>query len=243
MATTQRTAVGRAGFIVASAFFAGLAVAILVVGQSAWEPLPESSFRIDEAAVEAERPPIEVADDLPPAAVLLAATPRCRNVSRSQTQRRPTPTPSSPRRCRRRGTERSATTSHTTPPRHRPRRTPILCPLPLGPQSSPCPKRSRRHRCQMSRPSFAPSSRDCSPTRPQSPSPRRPPVRILQRVLQRLCQATRGPIPTEPTGATLKPRSPSSLGLRHRPAVAGCLAGSSSGVVKLTARRPAPGPR
>ena len=75
MATTQRTAVGRAGFIVASAFFAGLAVAILVVGQSAWEPLPESSFRIDEAAVEAERPPIEVADDLPPAAVLLAAKP------------------------------------------------------------------------------------------------------------------------------------------------------------------------
>ena len=75
MATTQRTAVGRAGFIVASAFFAGLAVAILVVGPSAWEPLPESSFRIDEAAVEAERPPIEVADDLPPAAVLLAAKP------------------------------------------------------------------------------------------------------------------------------------------------------------------------
>lgn len=75
MATTQRTANGRASFIVASAFFAGLAVAILVVGPTAWEPPPESSFQIDEAAVEAERPPIEVADDLPPAAVLLAAKP------------------------------------------------------------------------------------------------------------------------------------------------------------------------
>ena len=76
MATTQRTADGRAGSIVASAFFAGLAVAILVVGPAAWGPPPESSFQIEEAAVEAERPPIEVADDLPHAAVLLAAKPR-----------------------------------------------------------------------------------------------------------------------------------------------------------------------
>ena len=75
MATTQRTADGRAGFIVASAFFAGLAVAILVVGPSVWESPPESSFQIDEAAVEAERPPVEVADDLPHAAMLLAAKP------------------------------------------------------------------------------------------------------------------------------------------------------------------------
>jgi hypothetical protein len=76
MATTQRTADGRARSIVASAFFAGLAVAILAVGPAAWEPPPESSFRIDAAAVEAERPPVEVTDDLPPAAVLLAAKPR-----------------------------------------------------------------------------------------------------------------------------------------------------------------------
>lgn len=75
MATTQRTGPGRAGFIVASAFFAGLAFAILVVGSAAWEPPPESSFRIDDAAVEAEQPPVEVADDLPRAAVLLAAKP------------------------------------------------------------------------------------------------------------------------------------------------------------------------
>lgn len=75
MATTHLTAGGRAGFIVASAFFAGLAVAILVVGQSAWEPPPESSFQIDEVSVEAERPPVAVADDLPHAAMLLAAKP------------------------------------------------------------------------------------------------------------------------------------------------------------------------
>jgi len=75
MATTQRTAHGRVGPIVASAFFAGLAFAILVVGPAAWEPSPESSFRIDDVAVEAERPPVEVADDLPRTAVLLAAKP------------------------------------------------------------------------------------------------------------------------------------------------------------------------
>ena len=81
MATTQRTAHGRVGFIVASAFFAGLAFAILVVGPAIWEPPPESSFRIDDAAVEAERPPVEVADDLPRAAVLLAAKPTAVPVS------------------------------------------------------------------------------------------------------------------------------------------------------------------
>jgi len=75
MATTQRTADGRAGFIVAAAFFAGLAFAILTVGPAAWEPPPESSFQIDAAAVEAERPPVEVVDDLPHTAVLLAAKP------------------------------------------------------------------------------------------------------------------------------------------------------------------------
>ena len=76
MASIQRTANGRAGFIVASAFFAGVAFAILVVGPSAWEPAGESSFEIDEAAVEAERPPIEVVDHLPPAAALLATKSR-----------------------------------------------------------------------------------------------------------------------------------------------------------------------
>ena len=76
MATTQRTADGRARSIVAAAFFAGLAVAILAVGPAAWELPPESSFQIDAVAVEAERPPVEVADDLPHAAVLLAAKPR-----------------------------------------------------------------------------------------------------------------------------------------------------------------------
>ncbi len=75
MATTQRTADGRAGFIVAAAFFAGLAFAILTVGPAAWEPPPESSFQIDAAAVEAERPPVVVVDDLPRTAVLLAAKP------------------------------------------------------------------------------------------------------------------------------------------------------------------------
>jgi hypothetical protein len=75
MATTQRTADGRAGFIVAAAFFAGLTFAILIVGPAAWELPPESSFQIDQAAVEAERPPVEVADDLPRTAVLLAAKP------------------------------------------------------------------------------------------------------------------------------------------------------------------------
>jgi len=75
MATMQRTADGRPGLIVASAFFAGLAFAIVTVGPAVWEPPAESSFQIDEATVEAERPPVRVADDLPPAAVLLAVKP------------------------------------------------------------------------------------------------------------------------------------------------------------------------
>ncbi|MFM7205992.1 MAG: hypothetical protein ACKO4T_04890 [Planctomycetaceae bacterium] len=81
MATSMRTADRRVGFVVAAAFFAGVAFAIVVAGPSAWEPAPESSFRIDDAAVEAERPPVAVVDDLPQDAVRLAVKPSAAAVS------------------------------------------------------------------------------------------------------------------------------------------------------------------
>ncbi|MGI9178075.1 MAG: hypothetical protein ACR2IT_09490, partial [Pirellulales bacterium] len=70
---TQRTVGGRAGFIVASAFCAGLAFAILLTGPSAWDPPPESSFQIDDVAVEAEQPPLGVDDSLPGGVLALTA--------------------------------------------------------------------------------------------------------------------------------------------------------------------------
>lgn len=75
MASNSGTAGRRVGPVMAVALLAGLAFAMSVVGPAIWEPPPESSFVIDRATVEAERPPVAVADELPDSVVLLAANP------------------------------------------------------------------------------------------------------------------------------------------------------------------------
>jgi hypothetical protein len=78
MAATQGTIDRRAGLIVASAFFAGVAWTAVLTGPSLWEPAPVTSFRIDDVPVEAERPPVVVDDALPAAAADLVAPSRDR---------------------------------------------------------------------------------------------------------------------------------------------------------------------
>ncbi|MCE9631033.1 MAG: hypothetical protein K8S94_10030 [Planctomycetia bacterium] len=75
MATTSGTAERRAGTIVACAFFSGLAFAVAVAGPDFWSPVPEPYFGLDAPAVEAERPPVVVADDLPADALALSTRP------------------------------------------------------------------------------------------------------------------------------------------------------------------------
>ena len=75
MATTSGTADRRAGFIVGSAFVAGLALAVVVAGRSLWEPPREPFFGLEETPVEAERPPVAIEDHLPAHAALLTQKP------------------------------------------------------------------------------------------------------------------------------------------------------------------------
>jgi len=67
MATTNGTADGRAGFILAAAFAAGLALAVAICGRTLWQPPAEPYFGLDDAPVEPERPTLAVARELPPA--------------------------------------------------------------------------------------------------------------------------------------------------------------------------------
>jgi len=53
----------------------GIAFSLAVSGDGLWEPPPASSFVIEQAFVEAERPPLALDDELPAAAVLLTKTP------------------------------------------------------------------------------------------------------------------------------------------------------------------------
>lgn len=75
MASTSGTAGRRVGPVMAVALVAGLTFAMSLVGPTLLDPPPRSSFVIDQAPVEAERPPVAVADELPEAVVLLAAKP------------------------------------------------------------------------------------------------------------------------------------------------------------------------
>lgn len=72
MATTSGSADRRPGIIVASAFFAGLAFAVVIAGPDFWSPPPEPYFGLESPAVEAERPPVVVAEDLPADALALS---------------------------------------------------------------------------------------------------------------------------------------------------------------------------
>jgi len=75
MASNSGTAGRRVGPVMAVALVAGLAFAMSLVGPTLLEPPPRSSFVIDQTPVEAERPPVAVADELPDAVVLLAEKP------------------------------------------------------------------------------------------------------------------------------------------------------------------------
>jgi len=75
MASNSGTAGRRVGPVMAVALLAGLAFAMSVAGPAVWDQPPPSSFVIDQAAVEAERPPVAVSDELPEAVALLAAKP------------------------------------------------------------------------------------------------------------------------------------------------------------------------
>lgn len=75
MASNSGTAGRRVGPVMAVALVAGLAFAMSLVGPTLLDPPPTSSFVIDQAPVEAERPPVAVADELPAAVALLAERP------------------------------------------------------------------------------------------------------------------------------------------------------------------------
>jgi hypothetical protein len=75
MASNCGTAGRRVGPVMAVALVAGLAFAMSLLGPTLLDPPPSSSFVIDQAPVEAERPPVAVADELPEAVALLAAKP------------------------------------------------------------------------------------------------------------------------------------------------------------------------
>ncbi|MFM8733663.1 MAG: hypothetical protein ACKOC8_00480 [Pirellulales bacterium] len=70
MATTARR--HRALPVVAGSFVAGLAFAVVVGADAIRRPPPESTFRIDDVPVEAERPPVTVPDELPAEVAVLA---------------------------------------------------------------------------------------------------------------------------------------------------------------------------
>lgn len=72
MATSTGTRRHRGFPVVAGSFVAGLVFAALVGGEAIRRPPPESTFRIDDVAVEAERPPVSVPDELPAEVAVLA---------------------------------------------------------------------------------------------------------------------------------------------------------------------------
>lgn len=75
MATTAVTRRPRALPVVAGSFVAGLVFTVIVGGDAIRRSPPESTFRIDDVPVEAERPPIAVPDELPAEVALLADKP------------------------------------------------------------------------------------------------------------------------------------------------------------------------
>lgn len=77
MASNRGTAGRRTGLILVMcvAFVAGSAFCLSLFGDTLWKPPPGSSFVIEEAVVEAERPPVALDDELPADAVLLATKP------------------------------------------------------------------------------------------------------------------------------------------------------------------------
>jgi hypothetical protein len=78
MSSNSGSADGRVGAVLAVALLTGMAFTLSLPGPSLWEPPPDSSFVIEEATVEAEEPPVAIADELPDDVVLLAtkAAPR-----------------------------------------------------------------------------------------------------------------------------------------------------------------------
>jgi hypothetical protein len=71
MATTRGNSDRRAGYVVGAAFMAGVVFAVIVCGQTLWDPPAEPYFGMEEAFVEAERPPVAIDDYLPAYAALL----------------------------------------------------------------------------------------------------------------------------------------------------------------------------